>query len=106
MSLIEHRFHNFHHCITEFGLCFQNSVFEKLSHHLIFVKNCQNFKFFKCSSAALVSFARAYQSYPSQKLLEEIIISTNFFKRETKKSEPINLKKCQQTNIRKWVLVK
>jgi len=96
MSLIDHHFNNFHHCTAELGLCFQNSVFEKISRHLIFVKNCQNFKFFNRSSAALVSFAIAYQSYPCKKLSEKIIIST-IFKGKPKKSEPINSEKVSTT---------
>lgn len=106
MSLIDHHFNNCHHCTAELGLSFQNSVFEKISRHLIFVKNCQNFKFFKCSSAALVSFARAYQSYPYKNYQNKSLFQPIFCKGKPKSQSLLIWKSVKKPNIRKWVLVK
>ena len=98
MTFIKYHFNNFHYSSAKFPLCFQKLCFWKTKVFSFFVKkNSQIFKFSKCQSAALVSFAKAAWKLSLQKFSEETISSTNFSKKRNQKSEPIKFKKCQHS---------
>jgi len=109
MSLIDHHFNHFHHCTAESRLCFQNSVF-------FFFKNkspshfCKKLSKFSSSSNVQAQpwspFPEHIRASPAKNYQKKSLFQPIVFKGKPKSQSLFNLKKCQQPNITKWVLVK